>query len=157
MSDYETLRQGHLAYAMALAPRLIERLSWPADRLADHRAQRLREVVREAIDRSPWHRERLAGVDVARLDEVSLRELSPMTKTDLMENFDRIVPDDRLSLELVNDHLRTVTTGSYLLDGYTSDHLGRVDRRARRVRLRLGRLGDVLGELLPPPAARQVG
>ena len=40
MSDYETLRQGHLAYAIALAPRLIERLSWPADRLADHRAQR---------------------------------------------------------------------------------------------------------------------
>jgi phenylacetate-CoA ligase len=120
MSDYETLRQGHLAYAMALAPRLIERLSWPADRLADHRAQRLREVVREAIDRSPWHRARLADVDVDRLDEVSLRELSPMTKTDLMENFDRIVADERLSLELVNDHLRTVTTGSYLLDGYTT-------------------------------------
>ena len=76
--------------------------------------------MREAIDRSPWHRGRLAGVDIDRLDEVSLRELSPMTKADLMENFDRIVADDRLSLELVNDHLRTVTTGSYLLDGYTT-------------------------------------
>ena len=105
---------------MALAPRLIERLDWPADRLAAHRAQRLQEVVREAIERSPWHRERLAGVDADRLDETSLRELPPMTKTDLMENFDRIVTDDRLSLALVNDHLRTVTTGSYLLDGYTA-------------------------------------
>ena len=76
--------------------------------------------MREAIDRSPWHRERLAGVDLDRLDEVSLRELPPMTKADLMENFDRIVTDERLSLELVNDHLQTVTTGSYLLDGYTA-------------------------------------
>jgi phenylacetate-coenzyme A ligase PaaK-like adenylate-forming protein len=120
MSDYESQRQRHLAYAMALAPRLAERLDWPADRLADHRAQRLRETVRDAIDGSPWHRERLMGVDPARLDETALRELPPMTKADLMENFDRIVTDDRLSLELVDDHLRTVTTGSYLLDGYTA-------------------------------------
>ena len=120
MRDYETLRQRHQAYAMALAPRLIERLDWPADRLALHRVQRLRELVREAIDRSPWHRERLAGIDATRLDEDSLRELPPMTKADLMDNFDRIVTDERLSLGLVNDHLETVTTGSYLLDGYTA-------------------------------------
>jgi len=120
MSDYETQRQLHLAYATALAPRLIERLQWPAERLAAHRAQRLREVVREAIARSPWHRERLTGIDIDGLDETTLRELPTMTKSDLMENFDRIVTDDRLSLTLVNDHLQTVTTGSYLLDGYTA-------------------------------------
>jgi phenylacetate-coenzyme A ligase PaaK-like adenylate-forming protein len=37
-----------------------------------------------------------------------------------MENYDRIVTDDRLSLGLVNDHLQTVTTGSYLLEEYTA-------------------------------------
>ena len=120
MRNHETLRQRHQGHAMALAPRLIERLDWPADRLAVHRTQRLREVVREAIERSPWHRERLAGVDLDRLDEVSLRELPPMTKADLMDNFDRIITDERLSLGLVNDHLETVTTDSYLLDGYTA-------------------------------------
>ena len=156
MSDYETQRQRHLAYATALAPRLIERLDWPADRLAAHRAQRLREVVRDAVDRSPWHRERLAGVDLDRLDEASLRELPPMTKTDLMENFDRIVTDERLSLELVNAHLRDGHDRQLPAGRLHRDHLGRVDRRARRVRLRLGRLGDVLGERLPLPAARQV-
>ena len=59
-------------------------------------------------------------MDLDQLDEVSLRELPPMTKTDLMANFDRIVTDDRLTLELVNNHLETVTTGSYLLDDYTA-------------------------------------
>jgi phenylacetate-coenzyme A ligase PaaK-like adenylate-forming protein len=120
MRDYETLRQRHHEYAMALAPRLIERLEWPADRLALHRAQRLREFVREAVDRSPWHRERLADVDLDRLDEISLRDLPAMTKADLMDNFDRIVTDQRLSLPLVNDHLETGTNGGYLLDRYTA-------------------------------------
>jgi phenylacetate-coenzyme A ligase PaaK-like adenylate-forming protein len=120
MSDYETQRQLHLAYATALAPRLVERLSWSADRLAAHRTQRLREVVRDAVDGSPWHRERLADVDLDRLDETSLSQVPPMTKGDLMESFDRIVVDDRLSLESVNAHLQTVTTGGYLLDAYTA-------------------------------------
>jgi len=120
MRDYETLRQLHQGYALGLAPRLLERLDWPADRLAVHREQRLREFVAEAIERSPWHRERLAGVDPRGLDEVSLRDLPPMTKADLMESFDRIVTDERLSLGRVNDHLQAVGTGSYLLDGYTA-------------------------------------
>ena len=72
MSDYETQRQQHLTYATALAPRLIERLDWSADRLAAYRSQRLREVVRDAADRSPWHRDRLAGLELERLDEASL-------------------------------------------------------------------------------------
>ena len=120
MRDYETIRQRHQAYAMALAPRLIERLNWTTDRLAAHRAQRLQDFVREAVGRSPWHRDRLADIDTARLDDDSLRELPPMTKADLMDNFDRIVTDERLSLGLVNDHLEIVTTGEYLLDGYSA-------------------------------------
>ena len=119
MNDYETIRQRHVAFAMALAPRLIERLDWPEDRLAAHRVQQLRELVGEVIERSPWHRERLAGVDPGRLDETRLRELPPMTKTDLMNNFDGILTDGRLSLRLVENHLQTVATGSYLMDGYT--------------------------------------
>jgi phenylacetate-coenzyme A ligase PaaK-like adenylate-forming protein len=120
MRDYESLRQLHLAYAIGLAPGFIERLSWPADRLARHREERLRDLVRTAVERSPWHRERLADVDLEGLDEDTLRAVPPMTKNDLMENFDRIVTDERLSLDLVNDHLGTVTSGSYLFDRYTA-------------------------------------
>jgi phenylacetate-CoA ligase len=120
MRDYETLRQLHLAYALGLAPQFIERLDWSPDRLALHRTERLRGLVRDAIEHSPWHRDRLIDVDVHRLDEDGLRALPSMTKRDLMENFDRIVADERLSLGLVDDHLQTVTTGSYLLDRYTA-------------------------------------
>ena len=72
MSDYETLRQRHVADALALAPLLIEQLDWPADRLAAHRTRQLRELVRIATERSPWYRKRLSGVDIDRLDETTL-------------------------------------------------------------------------------------
>ena len=119
-SGYETLRRRHLADAVARGPELIEQLGWSADRLRAHRTELLRELVAYTRDRSPWHRERLAGVDPHRLDEARLRQLPPMTKTDLMGNFDQIVTDERLSLKLVNAHLETVATGRYLLDSYTA-------------------------------------
>jgi phenylacetate-coenzyme A ligase PaaK-like adenylate-forming protein len=120
MHDYELLRRRHMADAMALAPQMIERLDWSADRLAAHRRQKLRAIVAYAKIASPWHRERLAGVDFLRLDEESLRELPPMTKTDLMGNFDWIITDPRLSLTRVNAHFETVEENGYLFDRYTA-------------------------------------
>jgi len=120
MSDYEALRQQHVALAKALAPRLIEQLDWPADRLAEHRTRQLRELVRTATVQSPWYRRRLADVDLDRLDETTLPELPVLTKTELMEHFDDIVTDRRLSLARLEQHLRTVATGSYLHGRYTA-------------------------------------
>ena len=106
MSDYEAQRQRHVAGALALAPRLIEQLNWPADRLAEHRTLRLRELVRIATERSPWYRKRLSGVDIDRLDESALAELPVLTKTELMEHFDDIVTDSRLTLAGLEQHLK---------------------------------------------------
>jgi phenylacetate-CoA ligase len=120
MSDYEALRRQHVARGKALAPRLIEQLDWSADRLAAHRTRQLRELVRSATERSPWYRTRLADLDIDRLDETTLAELPVLTKTELMEHFDDIVTDRRLSLARLEQHLRTVETGSYLFGRYTA-------------------------------------
>lgn len=120
MTDYEQLRQRHAADAMALAPRLIERLDWTADRLVAHRTEQLRGLVRHAMGRSSWHRARLTGIDLDRLYPECLRELPVMTKTDLMANFDEIVTDARVTLRGVNAHLETVASNGYLLDRYTA-------------------------------------
>ncbi|MBV8760397.1 MAG: hypothetical protein JO257_24105, partial [Deltaproteobacteria bacterium] len=74
----------------ALAPDFIRRIRWTADRIAVEREARLRALVRLAIARSPWHRERLAGVDPDRLTEADLPRLPTMTKRDVMRHFDAI-------------------------------------------------------------------
>ena len=38
-------RRSHLAYAMAQAPRLVERMSWSAEQLAAHRTTSLRALT----------------------------------------------------------------------------------------------------------------
>lgn len=71
MADYEALRQRHLQ-------RLFELIPGP---------------VAHAREHSPWHRRRLASVDLARLGASDLRALPAMTKDDLMPHVDEIVTD----------------------------------------------------------------
>jgi phenylacetate-CoA ligase len=119
MPTYEDLRQRHVLGAQPIARELIERMDWPADRLADHRRRALRQLARTVQAASPWHRKRLAGLDPDTLDEGVLAELPVMTKDDLMANFDEIVTDDRLRLDLVEAHLSGLDhRDAYLLDRY---------------------------------------
>lgn len=78
----------------------------------------MRQLLQVARERSPWHRERLAGVDVDHLGNEELATLPAMTKTDLMANFDRIVTDPRLALDLMNEHISNLTADAYLFDEY---------------------------------------
>jgi phenylacetate-CoA ligase len=115
---YEHLRQKHVAEFAARMPEYIQRLDWPTDKLRTERERRLRALVRKAQESSPWHRERLGGIDTDVLREEDLESLPTMTKSDLMSNWDRIVTDRRLSLEAVEEHLERLTGDAYLLDHF---------------------------------------
>jgi phenylacetate-coenzyme A ligase PaaK-like adenylate-forming protein len=99
-------------------PEYIQRLDWPADKLRTEREQRLRALVRKAQESSLWHRERLSGFDPDALREEDLESLPTMTKADVMANWDGIVTDPRLSLEMVEAHLEGLTGDAYMLDHF---------------------------------------
>lgn len=115
---YEELRARHRHDAAARLPEMLARIEWPAARLAEYRRTELCRLVDMARERSPWHVKRLAHVDVDRLDETSLAELPVMAKDDLMGHFDEIVTDERLRLDALEEHLRTLTGDAYLFDRY---------------------------------------
>ncbi|HEX3833795.1 MAG TPA: hypothetical protein VHW04_17580, partial [Solirubrobacteraceae bacterium] len=113
------LRRLHVDEERRVMPEHLQRLHWSAERLKAERRRRLRELLRVAKAQSPWHRERLEGIDPERLEEGDLSQLPTMTKSDVMSNFDEIVTDRRLSLERVESHLAGLgAEPSYLLDGY---------------------------------------
>jgi phenylacetate-CoA ligase len=116
MAEYEDLRQRHLADLVTLMAEHVQRLRWPAERLRLERRDRLRDLLRVAMASSPWHRERLAGVDPDGFEEAGLAGLPPMTKDDLMANWDRVVTDRRLTLDLVEGHLAGLEDDAYLFD-----------------------------------------
>ena len=113
--DSETaLRQLHAESVERLLPEYVSRIDWPHTRLQEARTVALRGLLSAAAKRSRWHRERLAGVDIDALSDTDIGDLPVMTKTDLMDNFDAIVTDERLSRQLCEDHLDR-SPGNHLL------------------------------------------
>ncbi|HEV7215726.1 MAG TPA: AMP-binding protein, partial [Chloroflexota bacterium] len=92
----------------------------PLEQLHARRDERLRALLRVAKERSPWHAERLRHVDPAAMAGDDLTMLPAMTKADLMANWDAIVTDRRLTLDLANAHVSRVRDEgpAYLLDEY---------------------------------------
>jgi phenylacetate-coenzyme A ligase PaaK-like adenylate-forming protein len=110
----EALRQRHVAEVRRALPRHLARVAWSPERIRTEREERLRALVRVTIRRSPWHSRRLAHLDPERLTERDLVDIPPMTKADLMEHFDEIVTDSRVSRAMVEAHLATAEGESYL-------------------------------------------
>jgi phenylacetate-coenzyme A ligase PaaK-like adenylate-forming protein len=113
VKTYEAARQRHVAHLLPQIGEHFERVAWTAERLHLERTAQLRELIATAVQRSPWHRERLADLDLATLDADDVRHLPVMTKSDLMDNFDAIVTDPEIRLVDVNAHIAKLDGDAY--------------------------------------------
>jgi len=110
---YQETRQRHIQHMLSQFGEHFERVGWSAERLREERTARLRDLVRVAVERSPWHRARLVDVNLATLDEDTLGELPVMSKSDLMESFDEVVTDPAVRLADVNAHIASLDSDAY--------------------------------------------
>jgi putative adenylate-forming enzyme len=76
---------------------------WSVERLRAHQRERLLAIVRQAAARSPYYRERFAGIDLS--DDLDLGALPTLDKATMLESFDDLVTDRRLTLAGVEQHL----------------------------------------------------
>ncbi|MCL9683931.1 phenylacetate--CoA ligase family protein [Legionella maioricensis] len=67
--------------------------------------QRLRALLFHAKSKSPWYKKTLAKINIDNFTKERLSELPTINKTILMENWDAIVTNPKLSLALVEKHL----------------------------------------------------
>jgi len=84
------------------AEELLAHDRWPRDRLLAYQRSRLRELIEHAISNSAYYREVL-GRDALDPD-VRLEDLPALPKAMLMEQFDRVLADPRLRLDLLEAH-----------------------------------------------------
>ena len=114
----ESLRERLIATFEGMLPEYLARIEWSAARLQEERSRALRALIAAATRGSRWHRERLAHIDIARMTDAEVEALPVMTKADLMEHFDEIVTDRRLSREACERHLEGLGGDAYLLGEY---------------------------------------
>jgi phenylacetate-CoA ligase len=119
ISDTELLRTRMAGAIGRRMPGAIERLGWSAGQLAAFQRDRLRALLARAVECSPFHAERLRGIDPARFELADLPRLPVLTKAQMMADFDRATTDRRLTLRLVEQHLaRSAVEPSPLLGEY---------------------------------------
>ena len=104
-----------LALAGRIAAELLSHGTWSREQLLTYQQERLKAFLRRAVASSPYYRETIG--DLVAKDR-PLDEFPIMSKTRLMENFDRIVTNTRLTRMLVEQHVNGERCGELLLDEY---------------------------------------
>ena len=103
--DVALLRARMTAALTGRLPGHARRLSWDPAQLAAFQRHRLRELLARAIQDSPFHAGRLAGIDPGHFELADLPRLPVMTKMQMMASFDQVVTDRRVTRDLVDRHL----------------------------------------------------
>ena len=116
-ADLDLLRARMAAAVGGRMAAHIRRLGWAPGQLAGLQRTRLQALLARAIDRSPFHAARLAGIDPARFELADLARLPIMTKAQMMGSFGEIVTDQRLTRDQVDRHLAASAAEPALLFG----------------------------------------
>ena len=110
------MRAAHLGAVRAGLEDHVVRLDWSCQQIEDYRNHRLRALLAYARERSPFHAQRLLGLDPATANVADLASLPMMTKQDAQQQWDAVVtaPDlDRARAEriLVDQQWFSYTAG----------------------------------------------
>jgi phenylacetate-coenzyme A ligase PaaK-like adenylate-forming protein len=107
------------AELLAHMPGQVQRLRWTATQIRAEQRDGLHRLLAHAIEHSPFHRRRLAGIDIDRIHPADLTGLPVMTKADMMTALDDVFTDRRLNRDLVEGALAaTADEPVPILDDY---------------------------------------
>jgi phenylacetate-coenzyme A ligase PaaK-like adenylate-forming protein len=93
---WDRFRDDVLAAMRADGAEQLTRLSWGAERIQRAQRESLHKLLEHAAEHSPFHRRRLAGIDLKAVDPADLSALPVMTKTQMMDALDDVFTDRRL-------------------------------------------------------------
>jgi len=97
----------------------MRRMAWDAEQILTAQRDGLRKLLAHAVNYSPFHRRRLAGIDIDRHQPTDLSSLPVMTKADMMAALDDVYTDRRLTRDLVEKALAATDTQPVpILDNY---------------------------------------
>ena len=109
--DFETLRSQHLKEVRAYTAEAVDRLSWTREQVLEEQTRRLRKIIGHAQQSSLFYADRLGHIEASTFEVSDLVNIPPLTKNEVMENWDRLVTDSRLRKNDVTVHLERLHSG----------------------------------------------
>src|SRR6266545_3599934 len=120
-TSWQRLRAELQPALLAGVPEHLQRLAWSAEQIHAAQQNGLRRLLAHAVTHAPFHRRRLAGIDVDRLEPADLSSLPVMTKADMMAALEEVLTDQRLTRNLVEQALAaTAAEPVPILDDYVA-------------------------------------
>jgi phenylacetate-CoA ligase len=117
--DWDLFRADVQGRIVAGAADQFARMTWSAERIAAAQREGLHALLRHAVERSPFHRRRLAGIDIEDIDPADLSVLPVMTKSEMMNDLDDVFTDGRLNRGVVESALAATGTEPVpMMDSY---------------------------------------
>ena len=107
MAQFDQLRNRHRETAQNLMSEMIAQVDWPRQQLEEYRVNKLRKLIGLSKAKSKWYRSRLRHIDADNFRIEDLERIPPMTKSELMDNFDEILTDPQLTLDRCEAHLES--------------------------------------------------
>jgi phenylacetate-CoA ligase len=106
---------------LASLPEHLQRLHWSREQLEEVRRDGLRRLLVHAARHSPFHRRRLAGIDLESIHPDDLSALPVMSKREMMASLDDVFTDRRLNRRLVDRALASTNREPVpILNTYTA-------------------------------------
>src|SRR5215471_9042780 len=90
------------------------------ERIKALQESRLRRLLRHAVDHARHYKQRFKGIDI---DKCDLSDLPTLTKGELMENYDKVVTDPKITRLAVEEFIANPANhGKLFLDRYVVCH-----------------------------------
>lgn len=106
----------HYEDLMGFLPAYVGRLAWTRAEIAAEQTARLRTLIAHAQAHAAWHARRLAHLDPATVTAADLATVPPMTKADLMSNWDAIVTVPGATLAAAEAFIDGLKSDDYWLE-----------------------------------------
>jgi phenylacetate-CoA ligase len=114
--NYNKKRMEDARRANALAKEFTAREQWNRTELIRFQQRKLDSLVRYAVKHSPFYRELYRSVPMD--GSIAIETLPVIDKQMVMDNFDRVVTDDRLKLSQLYNYIDNLTRDDYYMGEY---------------------------------------
>src|SRR5689334_19391905 len=108
-TSWQRLRDDVQAQMISMAQAEFERQAWTANQIREAQRDGLRKLLQHAVEHPPFHRRRLAGVDIGAVDPDDMSALPVMTKSQMMDALDDVFTERRLNRTGVESALAGTT------------------------------------------------
>ena len=106
--EYQKSRKKLYEQVQKELPEELKRLEWSREKILQNQESELRKLIKFAKEKSIWHAKNLKNFNADTITLKDLTKIPPMSKTDIMDNWDDMITTDGITKKIATDYLNKI-------------------------------------------------